>query len=796
MGICQRNQWQTRTESNRQRHRTRRPTFAASLHSETLEPRSIPSATGVGTVETSESLQGASVDQTDAPTSGTGSLSGHVFLDLNDDGVFNVGESGIPGVTVTLRGTDSLGQSIQVTLVTDAQGRYEFTSLPAGIYTIEQTQPPGYVDGWDRIGSLGGLSQNDRFTQIALEAGQVGEGFDFGEKPSGSTTYRLYVAGYIYIDINNNGIRDAGNEPGIRGQTVTLQSDAGFSATVTTDEYGKFIFVEIPAGTYSIIEYRPSGFLDGIDMPGEPYGGVAGPIGTDRFTNLVLPVQSLIIGDNYNFGELMPGEIAGFVYVDSNNNGQRESTEDGIAGVVVTLRGINDLGESIVRTTRTSAHGEFRFTGLRPGNYSLSVSPVDGFTEGMVSVGNRGGRVESGQITDIIVDGWTRAEGYLFAKKPVPRTSRIEGFVYNDRNNNGLKEATEPGIEGVEILLIGGGRELRTTTGPDGSFLFVVDRPGTYTLIENLDEPTRGLIDGKDSFGSTFRGTVDNDRMTVFVELNQTGRGFLFGELTLADMVASEANSGGPRTPSPLTSVLAGSVGFTGNSPSSDVANPNLDIWQIESKEPPSSLSLSVTGLAASRPATSVEAFSDAGVVISDSGLVSRAEELFGSEIPILEDTEDDRLNESMAGTLLTGGRMQTRAGLRRGASLGNVAVLTQTEGDDSSDRESSLNSESDLSLLQNLIGLELPMIQSPADPGGKPERSKIAAASPVERTDSPTSIAENDESKTKRQVIAGTLSSGVALLAGRMAFDIWQIRRARSRRRRENLIHDEKTKP
>jgi hypothetical protein len=133
---------------------------------------------------------------------------------------------------------------------------------------------------------------------------------------------------------------------------------------------------------------------------------------------------------------------------------------------------------------------------------------------------------------------------------------------------------------------------------------------------------------------------------------------------------------------------------------------------------------------------------------------------------------------------------------LRRGASLGNVAVLTQTEGDDSSDRESSLNSESDLSLLQNLIGLELPMIQSPADPGGKPERSKIAAASPVERTDSPTSIAENDESKTKRQVIAGTLSSGVALLAGRMAFDIWQIRRARSRRRRENLIHDEKTKP
>ena len=40
---------------------------------------------------------------------------------------------------------------------------------------------------------------------------------------------------------------------------------------------------------------------------------------------------------NYNFGELLPASISGYVYVDGNNNGAKDFGEAPISGVVVAL---------------------------------------------------------------------------------------------------------------------------------------------------------------------------------------------------------------------------------------------------------------------------------------------------------------------------------------------------------------------------------------------------------------------------------------------------------------------------
>ena len=53
-----------------------------------------------------------------------GSLSGSVFEDLNNDGVFDPGEVGVAGVDVTLTGTDDLGNAIDITVQTDVDGDY------------------------------------------------------------------------------------------------------------------------------------------------------------------------------------------------------------------------------------------------------------------------------------------------------------------------------------------------------------------------------------------------------------------------------------------------------------------------------------------------------------------------------------------------------------------------------------------------------------------------------------------------------------------------------------------------
>ena len=59
---------------------------------------------------------------------------------------------------VTLSGTDDLGNVVDVTVQTDVNGDYVFTDLrpsDANGYTITETQPAGFLDGVDTVGSLG-----------------------------------------------------------------------------------------------------------------------------------------------------------------------------------------------------------------------------------------------------------------------------------------------------------------------------------------------------------------------------------------------------------------------------------------------------------------------------------------------------------------------------------------------------------------------------------------------------------------------------------------------------------------
>src|SRR5207244_107915 len=80
------------------------------------------------------------------------SLSGIVFVDLNNDGQVDFGEPGVGGVTIRLRGTDDLGRTIDLTTTTDTDGMYQFGGLRRGSYTITETQPAGYAQAINTVG--------------------------------------------------------------------------------------------------------------------------------------------------------------------------------------------------------------------------------------------------------------------------------------------------------------------------------------------------------------------------------------------------------------------------------------------------------------------------------------------------------------------------------------------------------------------------------------------------------------------------------------------------------------------
>jgi hypothetical protein len=111
------------------------------------------------------------------------SLSGLVFEDFNDDGQVDFGERGIAGVSITLDGTDDLGHRVSLTQVSDADGAFRFLDLRPGNYTLTETQPVGYLQGKDSVGSAGGsLVATDQFF-VQLSQGVNGLNYNFGERP-------------------------------------------------------------------------------------------------------------------------------------------------------------------------------------------------------------------------------------------------------------------------------------------------------------------------------------------------------------------------------------------------------------------------------------------------------------------------------------------------------------------------------------------------------------------------------------------------------------------------------------
>ena len=79
--------------------------------------------------------------------------------------------------------------------------------------------------------------------------------------------------------------------------------------------------------------------------------------------------------------------IAGTVFVDANNNGVQDIGEVGIAGVEIALSGVNSLGVQVNATATTNANGDYIFTNLAAGTYTINeIQPV-GFSDGTDTVG-------------------------------------------------------------------------------------------------------------------------------------------------------------------------------------------------------------------------------------------------------------------------------------------------------------------------------------------------------------------------------------------------------------------------
>ena len=431
------------------------------------------------------------------------SISGFVYVDANNNGIKESGETPIPNTTVTLTGTTGSGQNVNLTTTTDSTGAYNFANLQAGTYTITETQPTGYLDGKTTQGTPGtGTAGDNVISTITLGQSVNGVNNNFGELLPSS------LAGFVYVDANNNGVKETG-ETSIPNTTVSLTGtddlNASVSLTTTTDATGAYSFNNLRPGSYTISETQPTAYLDGKTTQGTPGTGTVG----DNVISAITLAQN-VAGTNNNFGELLPGvsSLSGFVYLDVNEDGVKGAGEAPIPGTTITLTGTTTTGTQVSLTTTTDANGAYTFSNLQAGTYTIRETQPTGYLDGSTSQGTPG----NGTTGDDFIGNITLAQGVNGTNNNFGELlpSSLSGYVYVDPNNNGIKEPGETPLSGVTITLTGTndlGKPVTvvTTTDSSGAYNFSGLRPGIYTVTET--QPA-GYLEGKTTQGTPGNGVV------------------------------------------------------------------------------------------------------------------------------------------------------------------------------------------------------------------------------------------------------------------------------------------------
>ena len=429
------------------------------------------------------------------------SLSGHVYADLTPaNGVRDAGEPGIAGVTVTVSGTNFLGNAVTQVLVTDASGAYTTTTLLPGTYQVDETQPVGVADGTEAVGTVAGTPRgtanpatvNDRIGAIALVSEEAGIDYDFGERGG-------QIAGWVYDDTNNDGVRPQG-EPAIAGVSLRLtgRSTGGLAVdmTVTTDASGRYVFtglVPADAAGYTVRETQPVTYADGLDAVGTVEGAASGTLGNDTFTAIAFARGN---GDNYNFGE-RGASLAGTVWNDANGNGIREPQDLPIAGVTLTLTGTDAAGAPVTRTAVTDANGAYRLADLPlpdANGYVLTETQPAGYDEGGAKAGTLGGTVQGTNVIRVPISASALdGTGYDLSERN-SQPGSLSGRVWLDGNHNRGNDSGEGRGEGwtAELMRCADGGNAcadsalvplySVVTGADGSYRFGDLTPGEYRV--------------------------------------------------------------------------------------------------------------------------------------------------------------------------------------------------------------------------------------------------------------------------------------------------------------------------
>lgn len=374
------------------------------LYTTTADPQGALDGRSVVTITTSNRLD----QDFGYQPRGTGIIGDTVWFDANADEVQSGGnEYGITNITVTLL-ADLNGDGIFVAVtstVTDATGYYEFSDLPPGDYKVQvDAADAGFPD--DAFGNPPFVTTATNFNVTVTNGGSYLTA-DFGVAHLGA------IGDTIFWDGNQNGTQDY-NEEGITNVTVQLYLDVNsngtydagtdvFSGSTSTDSNGLYLFTGLAASRYVVVVVE-TGVLATATLMADPNNDglpCSDPesIGCDgEYGQYIGPGQNFMGAD---FGYAPPGVLGDAVWIDTDNDGVFDPTEQGISYVDVVLFS----GGVPIATNETDGDGYYLFANLPDGEYWVMVDTNDvDFPSGLGVVYDPAGPFDS-LATNILISG-------------------------------------------------------------------------------------------------------------------------------------------------------------------------------------------------------------------------------------------------------------------------------------------------------------------------------------------------------------------------------------------------------
>jgi uncharacterized repeat protein (TIGR01451 family) len=461
----------------------------------------------------------AGIKPTPAPL---GSIGNFVFVDTNKDGKQDATEAGVNDVKVYL--LNAAGVKIDST-ITAGGGKYLFSNLPAGTYSVQfvKSTIPAIYSGFTAKDSTSATDATDSdadkitgktatvtlapvvLTASSTKADSLATNnmtLDAGLLPKLGS-----IGDYVFLDNDNSNTQSAGDTP-VKDVVVYLLDNTGKKIDSTkTDATGKYLFPNLPLGTYSVQFVAPAGLsfvtpLTGGDATKDSDAGVGGKSAPVTLTATTPDVMTVDAGIKPTPAPL--GSIGNFVFVDTNKDGKQDATEAGVNDVKVYL--LNAAGTKI-DSTITAGGGKYLFSNLPAGTYSVefvkSTIPAiysgfttkDGTTAGTTDANDSDADATTGKTATVtlapvlLTASSTKADSLATNNMTLdagllPKLGSIGDYVFLDNDNSNTQSAGDTPVKDVVVYLLDNtGKKIDSTkTDATGKYLFPNLPLGTYSV--------------------------------------------------------------------------------------------------------------------------------------------------------------------------------------------------------------------------------------------------------------------------------------------------------------------------